>query len=33
MLGLRFSISSSLVFYKKIPTSEVEFGEDLMDYY
>ena len=31
MLGLRLSISSSQVFYKKIATSEIEFDEDLMD--
>ena len=31
MLGLRLSISSSLVFYKKMTTSKVEFGEDLMN--
>ena len=31
MLGLRFSLSSSQVFYKKITTSKIEFDEDLMD--
>ena len=31
MLGLRLSISSSQVFYKKIVTLEIDFDEDLMD--
>ena len=31
MLVLRLSISLSLVFYKKMATSEIEFDEDLMD--
>ena len=31
MLGLRFSLSSSQVFYKKITTSQIKFDEDLMD--
>ena len=29
-MGLRLSISSSLGFYKKMTTSEIEFDEDLM---
>ena len=31
MLGLRLPISSSLVFYKKMTISDIEFNEDLMD--
>ena len=31
MVGLKLSISSSQVFYKKIATSKIECGEDLVD--
>ena len=31
MLGLRFSISSSQGFYKKIAISKIEFDEDVMN--
>ena len=31
MLGLKLSIFSSLVFYKKMTILEIELGEDLMD--
>ena len=31
LLGLGLSISLSLVFFKKMVTSEIEFDEDLMD--
>ena len=31
MVGLKLSISSSQVFYKKIATSKIKCGEDLMD--
>ena len=32
MLGLKLSISSSQVLYKKIATSKIEFDEDLRDF-